>query len=138
MFAKITAFFKNFFRNAAADPVSTGKGAVQIAAGGAAVYGMATGKVPVNEMTVGFVTATTASGLHAIGSDTAAAKVDQVSATLTELAPVIKQGLTVAEHYEEIRKQAGNATAVLAAVSEGVATLAADSQRQQLLQRQVN
>lgn len=111
MFTKIAAFFRSFFTNAKSDPVSTSKGIVQLAAAGATAYGMATGKVPVNEMTVGFATATTASGLHAIGSDTAAAA-------------VVNTAQSVAERYQTIKADVATAQAVIDAASNGVAELA--------------
>lgn len=67
--AKFTDFFKNFFSNVKADPVSSAKGLLQLAAGGAAVYGMATGTVPVNTITTGFAATAIGSGIHALGTN---------------------------------------------------------------------
>lgn len=117
MWAKIGAFFKSFFHNIAADPVSSIKGVAQLAAGGAACYGMATGTVPVNigaPIAAGFVSG----GLHALGTDSLIPSINIAAA-------VTPQALTVADHYNEIKAQAGQAQAVLAAVNEGVGILAA-------------
>jgi len=67
---KTRTFFRNFLSNLSADPVSTAKGIVQLAGAVATVYGMTTGKVPVNELSLSATSAMTASGLHALGSNT--------------------------------------------------------------------
>lgn len=121
MFGKILSFFRNFFTSAKNDPVSTGKGIVQLAAGGAAVYGMATGKVPVNQMTVGFATASAASGLHAIGSDNTATTIEQAGQAVQAVAT---QAETVNSLYQGIRQEVEAAQAVLDTASKGVADLA--------------
>lgn len=109
MLAKIKNFLSNFFRNAVTDPVGTGKGLIQISGGAATVYGMATGKVPVNELSIGAASAMTAAGLHAIGSDSTAA------AVLTGNARVQQ----VFYHYEAIHAELAAAQAVIEAVNSG-------------------
>lgn len=126
MFTKIAAFFRNFFVNAAADPVSTGKGAVQLAAAGATAYAMATGKLPVNEVSVGFVTAASASGLHAIGSNTAATKVEQTGQEITATVQAFEsQAAMVSNLYQSIHKEVTSAQAAITAAQSGAADLAA-------------
>jgi hypothetical protein len=112
MFAKFAAFVRNFFRSAKADPVSTGKGIVQVAAGTAISVAVAKGQLPANELTTGSATALITSGLHAIGTDAAA------------ITGPIVQAQAVAEHYKEIKRQQGEAAAVLNAVAEGAALIA--------------
>jgi hypothetical protein len=61
-------FFRNFFANLKADPVSTGKGAVYLAAAAGIGYGMATGAIPVNELSLGTAGSLATGGVHALGS----------------------------------------------------------------------
>lgn len=111
MFAKIAAFFRSFFTNAAADPVSTGKGLIQLATAGGVAYSLATGKLAPDATNVGYITAATASGLHAIGSNNAAAA-------------VVNTAQSVAERYQSIKADVATAQAVINAASNGVVELA--------------
>ncbi|NVO07833.1 MAG: hypothetical protein HXX19_18770 [Rhodoferax sp.] len=120
--SKFVSFFRNFFRNIAADPVSSAKGVVAIAAAGATVYGMTTGVVPVNAASIGAVGTFATNGIHALGTGPVT---DQATAAIQSAVAIAPQALTVADHYEEIRKQAGNAQAILSAVNEGAAVLGA-------------
>jgi len=109
---KIGAFFKNFGKNVKADPVSSLKGVAQLAAGGMACYGMATGAVPINvgaPMAAGLVT----SGIHALGTDSttgqlapaadAATQVVQIAAAET---PTV---MTAVESYKQLAAEASAA-----------------------------
>ena len=71
--SKFKDFLKNFLSNITADPVSSAKGVLQLASGAGAIYAMATGAAPVNAVTVGFATTAIGSGVHALGSNNAAA-----------------------------------------------------------------
>lgn len=96
------SFFTNFFKNFKADPASSLKGAVQVAAAGAVGYATATGKLP---MTAGvpLVSSLLTSGVHAMGSNTA---------QITALDPVMRiseglpQVLSIAEQIAAFKKQA--------------------------------
>ncbi|NVO00017.1 MAG: hypothetical protein HXX17_11880 [Geobacteraceae bacterium] len=121
--SKFASFFKNFFRNIAADPVSSVKGVLALAASGATVYGMTTGAVPVNAASIGAASTFAANGLHALGTGPVT---DKAADVIQSAAALSTSALTVADHYEEIRKQAGNATAILSAVAEGAAVLKAE------------
>jgi hypothetical protein len=115
MWSKLGSFFSSFFKNIAADPASSIKGIAQLAAGGATCFGMATGTVPINVgagIAAGFVT----SGLHSLGTDSLTPAIN-VAATL---AP---QALTIADHYNAIKSQTGQAQAVLAAAAEAATIL---------------
>jgi hypothetical protein len=127
MWSKIKGFFGSFFHNIVADPASSAKGVVQLAAAGAACYGMATGVVPINvgaPMAASFA----ASGVHALGTDTsgstapAAAKVEQL---IQEAAVIAPQAMTINDHYQAIQQQTGQAQAVLAAATEAATALSA-------------
>lgn len=109
MLAKIKTFLRNFGRNAVADPVGTGKGIIQLSGAVATMYAMATGKVPVNELSLGTTGALAASGLHAIGSDSTAAV---VLATTDRAQQVLS-------HYDAIHAELAAAQAVIEAVNSG-------------------
>lgn len=123
--SKFSSFFSNFGKNVKADPLSSIKGLVSLVAAGAVGYGMATGKVPVNQLSLGTISALATSGVHALGtgpagSDPAATAVISTLETVTAIAPAT---LTIADHYEEIRKESDKATAVLAAATEVLTAL---------------
>lgn len=69
MWGKIVRFFKGFFGNVKVDPMSSLKGVVELAAAGATCYGMATGVVPTNAMSMGFASSSTVAGIHALGTN---------------------------------------------------------------------
>lgn len=123
MLNKLKAFFCGFFKSAASDPVSTVTGAVMVAGGAYTAY--AGGMTPqALAVAVPLIT----KGLHSIGTDTsnpATPVTAELVKTVEAAAAIVPQALTVADHYEEIRKEAGNAAAILAAVTEGAATLSA-------------
>ena len=127
MWDKIKGFFGSFFHNIVADPVSTAKGVVQLAAAGAACYGMVTGVVPVNQVSTGFAAAAAASGLHALGTDTTTGTTAPAIVKAEELiqtaAAVTPQALTIADHYQAIKDQAGQAQAILNAATEAATAL---------------
>lgn len=109
MLGKIIAFFTGFFGNVKADPVSSAKGAVQLAAAGATAYGMATGVVPINvgaPMAASFAV----SGVHALGTN---------SATGVELPAAAKA--------EAILAAAPGATTTVLSVVDQVAALKAEA-----------
>lgn len=121
MFKKIGEFIKSFFRNIAADPVSSLKGVVALAGAGATCYGMATGTVPINSLSIGAASSLATSGLHALGTDatgTTAPAVLQAEELVQSAAALTPTALTVSDHFQEIKKQAGAAQATLAVVSE--------------------
>jgi hypothetical protein len=62
-------FFKNFFKNAKADPTSTIFGLLKLAGAAGMGYAMATGKVPVDSSTIGVMGAITSSGIQSVGSN---------------------------------------------------------------------
>lgn len=126
MFAKIAAFFRSFFTNAAADPVSTGKGLVQLATAGGVAYSLATGKLAPDATNVGFVTAATASGLHAIGSNTAAVKVEQTGQEISATIQTVEsQAAQISNLYQTLHQEVTNAQEAIAAAQTGAANLAA-------------
>jgi hypothetical protein len=109
MWGKFAAFFKGFFGNAKADPVNTVKGVVQLAAAGAAVYGMATGIVPVPigaPVAASFAT----SGLHAIGTNTVTGVTQpeavKASADIQTVAALVPTGLSVVDQIKSIKAEA--------------------------------
>lgn len=125
MFKAIAAFFSSFFGNVKADPVSSLKGAVQLATAGAAAYGMATGAVPVNSATILAVSSFAASGIHGLGTNTATG-VEMPAAKESEktvmgaaiLAPV---ALSLADQVAAVKQTADagqQATAILAALAQ--------------------
>ncbi len=117
------SFFRNFGHNFKADPASSLKGIVSLAAAGATAYGMVTGKVPVNELSLGAASAMATSGIHALGSDTVAAPLLEGVTLTSILAEVVPRLPTVAEHYEAIRQEGGEAAATLATIAECSALL---------------
>lgn len=109
MFASLGLFFKNFFTNVKADPASSAKGLVQLAAAGAACYGMATGMVPINvgaPMAASFA----ASGVHALGTNTAtgveSAPAVKLEATIDQAATLTPTVLSVIDQVNAIKTQA--------------------------------
>jgi len=83
--------------------MSTGKGVVQLASAGVAVYGMATGTVPVNEATIMFTGAMATSGIHAIGSDTS--KVEAVTQKAINVVNVVDQVAVMKKEAEDGKKK---------------------------------
>ena len=109
MWSKIGAFFKGFFGNVAADPVSSLKGVVQLAASGAACYGMATGVVPVNvgaPMAASFA----ASGIHALGTNSQtgveSAGAAKTEALINQAAAAAPVALSVVDQVAAIKAEA--------------------------------
>ena len=131
MWSKIKSFFSSFFHNVAADPVGSAKGIVQLGAAGAACYGMATGVVPV-EVGAPMAASFAASGLHALGTDTAtgatAPAITQTEQIIQTAAAAVPQALTIVDHYKAIQEQTGQAQAVLAAATEAATALTAITQ----------
>jgi ABC-type uncharacterized transport system permease subunit len=108
MSSRVGNFFTAFFHNMQADPVSTYKGLVQLASASAACYGMATGTVPVNQLSIGTTTALLASGLHAIGTDSTTGKTDESVTDVVELIARMKEdaakGQSAVAQFESITK----------------------------------
>jgi len=129
MFKKLAAFFKGFFGNVKADPVSTTKGVVQLAAAGATAYGMATGTVPVTELTTGFVAATAASGIHALGTNTA------TGVTQPEAVKAAEAITTAAAMVPTVTGIVDQVTAMKAAADDGQAKVEAFQAVSQALQQ---
>ena len=109
MWAKIKAFFCGFFGNVAADPVSSIKGVVQLAAAGATCYGMATGAVPI-AAGAPLAASFAASGVHALGTNTAtgvetpvAIKTEAAIQAVTAFVPV---ALSVVDQVAKIKAEA--------------------------------
>lgn len=130
MWAKIKSFFSNFFGNVKADPMSSLKGAAQLAAAGATCYGMATGVVPMAPTAIGTAAAFTASGIHALGTNTTtgiespeAVKAEAAVQTAASLAPV---GLSVVDQIAAMKKDADDGQQKIdqfAAVTSALATV---------------
>lgn len=129
MFSKIGSWFKSFFGNIAADPVSSLKGIVSLAAAGATCYGMATGTVPINQLSIGAASALTTHGLHALGTDATTGKTDAVIDAAIQAAQMAASAaptvMTITDHYNAIKDQTGQAQAILAAATEAAAALSA-------------
>jgi hypothetical protein len=127
MFKAIGNFFKNFFKNIAADPVSSVKGVANLIVAGGTCYGMATGVIPTN-VGIPLASKATVDGIHALGTDNSTGKVDPIAekaAEAVQLAAAVTPGaMTINDHYNEIKKQAGQAQAVLAAAAEAGSLLA--------------
>jgi hypothetical protein len=128
MFAKFASFFTNFFCNFTADPVSSAKGVALLTCAAGTCYGMATGKVPLN---IGIPTASgfAVSGVHALGTNTTtgvecstAAKIEQLIGQAAALTP---PALTITDHYNAIKDQAGQAQAILSAAADAANALSA-------------
>ena len=129
MWGKIGTFFSSFFKNIAADPVSSLKGVVSLAGAAATCYGMATGAVPVNELSIGAASALATNGIHALGTNNitgqtapAATKLEAAVQTAGALTPT---ALSISDHYQAISQEAGKAQATLSALSEISAALSA-------------
>ncbi len=129
MWGKIGTFFSSFFKNIAADPVSSLKGVVSLAGAAATCYGMATGAVPVNELSIGAASALTTNGIHALGTNNitgqtapAATKLEEAVQTAGALTPT---ALSISDHYQAISQEAGKAQATLSALSDMSAALSA-------------
>ena len=129
MWGKIGTFFSSFFKNIAADPVSSLKGVVSLAGAAATCYGMATGAVPVNELSIGADSALTTNGIHALGTNNitgqtapAATKLEEAVQTAGALTPT---ALSISDHYQAISQEAGKAQATLSALSDMSAALSA-------------
>ena len=129
MWGKIGTFFSSFFKNIAADPVSSLKGVVSLAGAAATSYGMATGAVPVNELSIGAASALTTNGIHALGTNNitgqtapAATKLEEAVQTAGALTPT---ALSISDHYQAISQEAGKAQATLSALSDMSAALSA-------------
>jgi hypothetical protein len=122
------SFLKNFGANIKADPASTVKGLAWLAAAAASVYGMTKGVIPVNSASISAVGAMATSGLHGLGSgpnrDLAPGEA-MLTGTVETAAAVLPAALTVADHYEAIRKEADKTTATLSAVQDLLAGLQA-------------
>jgi hypothetical protein len=105
------AFFKNFFHNVAADPVSTTKGLVQLASAAGVGYGMAMGVIPLNigvPMCASFAT----SGVHALGTNTATGTTDatapKVEAIIQTAAAATPVALGLVDQVAAMKKEADN------------------------------
>jgi hypothetical protein len=83
--------------------------------------------VPVNSLSIGTVSALATNGLHALGTDATtgatAPEITKATDLIQGVALAAPQALTIADHCEAIRKEAGNAQAILAAVNEAAAGL---------------
>jgi len=106
--------------------MASGKVIAWPAAAGAAVYGMTTGAVPVTGATISGVSAMVTSGLHGLGTGPVR-DLEPGEHLLTvgvqTAATIAPAALTVADHYEAIRKETDKATATLCAVQELMAGL---------------
>jgi ABC-type uncharacterized transport system permease subunit len=125
---KIGEFVRNFFKNISADPVSTMKGFAQIAGGCSAIYGMVTGSVEVNSLSVGAACALIASGIHALGTNVLnnvdTRSIENVVNTVAVVAPtIVEQVAAMKADAEAGQKKIDAFQAVSNALNEVVAKL---------------
>jgi hypothetical protein len=134
---KIGSFFKNFFSNIVADPISSMSGVGKIAAGGAAAYGMATGMIPVNTATVTGAAGMVTSGLVSLGTNHTTG---QVNPTIEKIAGVELKAATVALQVDPLAQsvmtainakgEAASAAAKIMAANDAIQSIAASVQSQ--------
>ena len=102
----------NWIKGLFANPKTTAAGLLQLAGGAAIATGMATGKMPVNAETIAL-----SGGLVSGGLGNLAAK------DAKPIQAAIPVAMTVADHYQAVKAQVGEAQAVLASASEANAAV---------------
>jgi hypothetical protein len=123
MFSKFFAFFKGFFGNVAADPVSTVAGAAMVAGGAYAIY---TAPTPA---TIAMAGPLIAKGIHSMGTNTATGveqpEAVKAEAVITQAAALVPVGMGIADQVAAIKATADKgqeATAILAAITQALPT----------------
>lgn len=109
MFNKFLAFLTGFLHNVVADPVSSGKGLVSLAAAAGLGYAMATGGLP-PVIGIPLMSKAVSDGVHALGTNNltgveapAAVKIEAGVATAAGLAPVV---LSLADQVAAMKLEA--------------------------------
>lgn len=128
--AKIGNFFKGFFGNIAADPVSTMSGVGKIVAGGAAAYGMATGVIPANTVSGTAVAGMIMSGVVSLGTNHTTGVVDP---TIAKVAAAEEKGVNVALAIDPLAKQVSEAIKAAGDQASTAAKIAAAAQAVQAI-----